>query len=137
VKPFLDTELYQFTDRKLQGSKGKKIQKQLECSIKGFHDALTDTSQKWKSVDAWPPVFKLLKKLHRSVDRYYSKLFSQLARRALVHTSNAPVRAPSEAITCKTVERHLSSLTVAKDLRTLNCHLIASHEYVFIDVNDI
>jgi hypothetical protein len=69
VKPFPDTELYQITYRKLQGSKGRKIQERLECSIKGFHDALTDTSEKWKSVEGWPLVLKLLENLHKLVDR--------------------------------------------------------------------
>ena len=49
VKPFPDAELYQFIDRKQQGSKGKKVQERLESSIKGFHDAFTITSEKWRS----------------------------------------------------------------------------------------
>ena len=137
VKPFPDADLYQFIDRKLQGSKGKQTQERLKSNIKGFYDALIDTFEDWKSVEGWPHLIHLLEILHISVDRYFSILFNQLLfNHSLVHKSNAPVRTPSEAITCKTVERHPSSLTVAKDLRPLNFRLIASHEYVPIHVNE-
>ncbi len=48
MQPFPDAELHQFVDRKLEGSKGKKVQNRLESSIKGFHDAFTNTSEKWR-----------------------------------------------------------------------------------------
>jgi hypothetical protein len=100
VQPIPDAELNQFVDKKLQGSKGKKVQNRLESSIKGFHDAFTNTSEKWRKAEGWPPVLKLLEDLHRSVERYYTRLFKQLGRQTRVHQSDEPLQTTSEAINC-------------------------------------
>ena len=69
VKPFLDAELIsQFVDRKLEETKGKRIQQRHESNIRGFHDTLTNTSEKW-SVGEWPIVLKQLHDLNAFVDR--------------------------------------------------------------------
>ena len=134
VKPFPAAELYQFIDRKLEGTKGKRIQQRLEYNIKGFHDAFTNT-ERWRKTGNWPSVLGQLEDLHRSVDRYYARLFQQLARQTSVHQAVEPMRTASEAIACKTIEKHPTSLTCPKDMRALNSRLLASDNYVPIDVN--
>ena len=101
-KPFPYAELNQFVDRTLQGSKGKLIQHRLESSIRGFHDALTNTIDRCMSVGEWPILLKKLSDLNACVDRYYGRLFSQLRRQTIVHNTYQPVRDASEAIGYKT-----------------------------------
>jgi hypothetical protein len=116
--------------------KVKKFQERLESSIKGFHVAFTITSKKWRNSESWPLVLRQLEDLHRSVDHYYSRLFQQLARQTLVYQSVEPVRIVAEAINCKTIEKHPTSLTVPKDMRPLNYCLLAYDNCVPIDVNE-
>ena len=53
-----------------------------------------------------------------------------------MHQSDEPLRTTNEAINCKTIEMHPTSLAVSKDMRPLNSHLIASDDYDPIDVNE-
>ncbi len=117
VKPFPDEELRQFIDRKKQGSKGKKVQERLESSLRGFHDAFTNSSEKWRKSDNWLQIIKKLQDLNDSVDSYYARLFNQALRQSAVHKSIEPVRDASVAVAYKTVEKHPTSLTIPKDLR--------------------
>jgi hypothetical protein len=136
VKPFPDAELYQFLDRKLQGTKGKRFQQRLEYNIGGFHDAFTNTSEKWRTNGNWPSVLCRLQDLHRSVYRYYARLFGQLNRRALVQQAVEPMRTDSEVVVGKTIEKHPTSLSCPRDMRALNSRLLAFDNYVPIEVNE-
>ncbi len=46
------------------------------------------------------------------------------------------MRVASEAVVCKTIEKHPTSLSCPRDMRTLNSRLLASDNYVPIDVNE-
>jgi hypothetical protein len=73
VKPFPDTSLYQFIDRKKVLKKGKQIQERLENSIFAFDAAFAYTSDKWRKDGKWPPLLKILENMFSSVKHYNNR----------------------------------------------------------------
>jgi hypothetical protein len=75
VKPFPDTILCQFLDRKSQGSKGKQVQERLEASIIAFDAIFINVNEydTWRKSGNWPTIMTMLENFYKSVQHYYNR----------------------------------------------------------------
>jgi hypothetical protein len=75
VKPFRDTSLCQFMDKKLQGSKGKHVQERLEVSIVAFDAIFLNYNEynNWIKSGNRPTVRTMLENMYKSVQQYYNR----------------------------------------------------------------